>query len=329
MSTSRNRTVGSVKVELIKKSREAAMSAVQTFNNPLITFKSENFIVLMMIAWTYLLHAYYRERGIEYRYFNWRGSRRKFEKTKDGAFRYWDLSKCLSSRYCPLDSPTTKNLEFLLGLRHEIEHHRPSNLDAFISGRYQACALNYSRCLRDLFGEAYGVDQQLAYAIQFSAITRDQVVGDGSMKPEDLPENVRSYIADFDDSLSDEEFQSDRFGYRVYFFRKTVNRRGQADSVVEFVPADSDLGKELETAALLVKERERRKFRASDIVRMMQDEGYSRFRMHEFVQLWKKHDAKNPSKGFGTEVVEGVWAWYERWVDEVRDHCALNAESYR
>ena len=59
----------SVSHELVEKSREAALAAVQIFNNPQVTLKSEIFIVLMNIAWTYLLHAYYRKKGIEYRYF--------------------------------------------------------------------------------------------------------------------------------------------------------------------------------------------------------------------------------------------------------------------
>ena len=59
----------SVKKELLFKSREAALNAIQTFNNPLTTFKTETFIVLMVIAWTYLLHAYYRQEGVEYRYY--------------------------------------------------------------------------------------------------------------------------------------------------------------------------------------------------------------------------------------------------------------------
>ena len=65
----RVRRLFSVSDELVGKSRESALAAVQIFNNPLITFKSEMFIVLMNIAWTYLLHAHYRKKGIEYRYF--------------------------------------------------------------------------------------------------------------------------------------------------------------------------------------------------------------------------------------------------------------------
>lgn len=66
----RNRTGGSLDLELIAKLREAALCAVRVFNDPHVTFKSETFIVLMMIAWTYLLHAYYRRKRIEYRHFS-------------------------------------------------------------------------------------------------------------------------------------------------------------------------------------------------------------------------------------------------------------------
>ena len=51
--------------ELLSKSREAALNAVQTFNNPLTVFKAETFIMLIVVAWTYLLHAYYRREGVE------------------------------------------------------------------------------------------------------------------------------------------------------------------------------------------------------------------------------------------------------------------------
>ena len=53
----RNRRIGSLKNELLTKSGEAALSAIRIFNDPHVSFKSESFIVLMTIAWTYLLHA--------------------------------------------------------------------------------------------------------------------------------------------------------------------------------------------------------------------------------------------------------------------------------
>ncbi len=77
----KTRRVASLKRELIEKSREAALNAIRTYNDPQVTFKSESFIVLMVIAWTYLLHAYYRGKGIEYRYFTQKGKRRFFDKS--------------------------------------------------------------------------------------------------------------------------------------------------------------------------------------------------------------------------------------------------------
>jgi len=56
--TARKRRVKSIADELLQKSREAALAAVQIYNNPTIQFKAELFIITMNIAWTYLLHAH-------------------------------------------------------------------------------------------------------------------------------------------------------------------------------------------------------------------------------------------------------------------------------
>lgn len=72
----------SVANELLDKSKEAMISAVQIYNNPLIRFKSEMFIITAIISWTYLMHAYYRKNGVEYRYYRQRGQRKNLIKLK-------------------------------------------------------------------------------------------------------------------------------------------------------------------------------------------------------------------------------------------------------
>lgn len=113
MATKRNHTIRSLTSELIAKSRESGLCAIRVFNDPHVSFKSETFIVLMIIAWTYLLHAYYRKKGIEYRYFDQKGKVRKFHKTKHGAFKYWELERCLNEKTCPLGKEVITNLPFL------------------------------------------------------------------------------------------------------------------------------------------------------------------------------------------------------------------------
>lgn len=321
------RRVGSVKSELIKKSREAALAAVQIFNNPNITFKSESFIVLMIIAWTYLMHAYYRANNIEYRYFEQRGNqRRRFDKTRHGAYKHWDLERCLNEKKCPLDSDTKNNLRFLIGLRHEIEHQMTTKIDDVLSARFQACCLNYNDYVKKFFGEKYGIDTHLAFSLQFSTISMEQK--DLLQDYPALPNNILVYISEFDNDLTESEFESERFSYRLLFVPKTVNRPGQADRVIEFVKSDSQLAAGINKEYQIIKETEKQKYLPKQVVDLIKSEGFTHFSMHQHTQLWKSMDAKNPSKGFGTMVASKTWHWYDSWIQVVRKHCQDNRSSY-
>ena len=322
----RVRRTFSVSRELLTKSREAALAAVQIFNSPLITFKSEIFIVLMNIAWTYLLHAYYRKHRIEYRYYKQRAKRRVFDKTKSGAHKHWELERCLNDQQSPIDRDTANNLRFLIGIRHEIEHQMTSRLDSSLSAKFQACCLNYNEYVKKLFGERYGIDKHLAFSLQFSSISQEQV--ETLPSPGRMPSHIKAFIEGFEDKLTEEEFNSPRFAYRVLFVAKTANRKGQADQVIEFVKSDSPLTEKINAKYAVIKETEKPKYLPGQIVELMHTEGFPNFKMYHHTQLWKQLDAKNPGKGYGTKVAGKYWHWYERWIDEVRKHCQLNAEKY-
>jgi len=321
----RKRRARSIQAELLAKSREAALNAVQSFNNPLTTFKTETFIVLMVIAWMYLLHAYYKKKHVDYRYYQKKPKRRRFDRTKSGAYKYWELERCLNEESCPLDSATKGNLRFLIGLRHEIEHHKSQGLDEHLTGRYLACCLNYERVITQLFGDKYSLGSALAFTLHFRDITK---VPEAEEALNPLPHNVAKYVQEFDASLPDEDFQSPSYSYRLLFVRKLTSKKGQADRAIEFISSDSPLAKSIDHDYWVLKEVEHKKYRAGDIVRLMKEEGYIHFNMYYHTQLWKKLDAKNPGKGYGTEVVPGQWLWYDRWIEAVRQHCKKNAEAY-
>jgi len=272
------RRVYSVTTTLVSQSQDAALTGVQVFNNPLVKFKSETFIVLMHIAWTYLLHAYYRRNRVEYRYFQRIGKRRRFDRTSDGSFKYWDLGRCLSVRECPLDAPTKKNLLFLIGLRDEITHHMSPALDQFVSARYQACCLNYNRYIGQFFGDKYSIDQYLGYSLQFQSITREQLTAPTEA---DLPTNVRSFIARFDNELTADELNSERFAFRMLFVPKLVGKAGQADEVIEFLKPDSEIAQSVNRDYMAFKEVERPKFLPGQIVKMMQERNALAYRIVE------------------------------------------------
>ena len=316
----RNRKFWSVKEELLTKSQEAMLSAVQIFNNPNILFKSENFIILANISWMYLMHAYYREKKIEYRYFKQAGKRRNFDKTNKGAFKFWELERCLDEGNCPIDTVTKKNLKFLIGLRHEIEHQMTTRIDEYLSARFQACCINYNQHIKKLFGDNYGIDKHLSFSLQFSTINEDHALQLRSFS--DLPANIASYINEFDDNISDSDFNDIRYSYRVLYVPKSVNHKGQADKVIEFLPANSLEAELLNKEFVLIKEREKAKYLPSKVVKIMKDKGFTKFSLTTHSDMWNRFDAKNPKNNYGVEV-EKKWYWYDAWIKKVEEECKI------
>lgn len=322
---SRNRKIKSIKIELLTKSREAMLSAVQIFNNPNIQFKSESFIVFSNIAWTYLMHAYYRENNIEYRYFDQHGQRKRFHKTKRGAYKYWELERCLNDDDCPIDEITKSNLKFLIGLRHEVEHQMTTRIDDYLSARFQSCCLNYNQYIKQLFDTKYAIDKHLSVSLQFSTINEEQA--DKLREFTDLPKNIATYINDYDETLTDDLYNDIRYSYRVLYVPKSANRKGQADKVIEFIPANTPEAEGLNKEYVLIKEKEKKKHLPSKIVESIKAKGFAKFGMHQHTLLWKSKDGKNPNNNYGVSV-EGAWYWYDNWIKEVEEHCKQNREKY-
>ena len=125
------------------------------------------------------------------------------------------ILKNQSNKNNPIDEETTSNLKFLIGIRHEIEHQMTNKIDSSISAKLQACSINYNYYIKMLFGEEYGVDKDLGLVIQFSPITPVQK---GYMLNNDkLTTNVKNFISEFEDNLSDENIRSQKYAYRLLF----------------------------------------------------------------------------------------------------------------
>ncbi len=295
------------KHELLIKSREAMMSAVQIYNNPQIYFKSETFISLAVIAWTYLLHAYYANIGVDYRYYEQRGKRKYYDRTKYGAYKHWELEACLNNKNNPLDKKTTFNLKFLIGIRHEIEHQMTNKIDDSISAKLQACSINYNYYIKELFGMEYGVDKELGVVIQFSPIMPEQK--EELLKNEKVLTNVKSFISDFEDKLSDDEVRSPQYACRLLFTPLNANRKGQADQVIEFIKADTEEAEKINKTYTIIKETEKKKYRGKDIVEIMHSKGYKWFTPYRMTEFWKNEIGKRDA--YGVYITPEQWLWYE------------------
>lgn len=191
--------------ELLLKVREAMIAAVQTFNGAGLTFRSEIFLVTAVIAWTYLLHAWFRREGIDYRYSE--------DTTRQGADRYWELGKCLRHPRCPVKGGARKNLEFLLEIRHEIEHRMTNRIDDAIGAKLQACAINFNEILKSEFGAGLGLERRLPLALQF--VTFDRHQRSALKRAAGLPQNVEAAIHAFEHGLTEEEAKDP--AYRISY----------------------------------------------------------------------------------------------------------------
>ncbi|PQZ82815.1 MULTISPECIES: DUF3644 domain-containing protein [unclassified Brevundimonas] len=298
--------------ELLIKAREAMLHAVQGFNNPRAYFKSEVFIVTAVIAWTYLMHAHFKRQGVDYRHRDRRTS--EVLKTRHGADKHWELERCIGDAACPLDEASKANLKFLIEIRHEIEHQMTRRIDDLISAKLQACCLNFNVALKTMFGAEHGLDRELGVALQFSGIAKSQ--RDLLLKDTDLPAHLVAAHLAYEDALPDAVIRDPKYAYRVAYVERSVNAKGKADQVVEFIRPESAEGQEI--ASVLVKESERKKYKPKDIVELMQAEGYKDFKLYDHQLLWQGADAKNPVHKFGVELRPGDWWWYDKWVDHVR-----------
>ena len=298
--------------ELLIKAREAMIAAVHSFNGAGLLFRAEIFIVTSIIAWTYLMHAYYRREGVDYRY------RRAgvVQLTPSGAEKYWELDHCIATGAGPLERGTINNLKFLLEIRHEIEHRSTNRIDDALSAKLQACCLNFNDAIKSLFGIQFALERRLPIALQFVTFDGDQRA---LLAGKNLPAHIAAAMDNFHDSLTEDEQKDPRFRYRVAFVPKVTGRATNADLAVEFVRPGSPEAEAVER--VLLKEVERQKYLPSQIVAKVQDAGYPNFNMHDHTKLAQQLEARVPAKGYGVSIAN-AWYWYEGWFEKVIEKLA-------
>ena len=159
-------------------------------------------------------------------------------KTENGADRYWELGKCLRANECPVDKAVKDNLEFLLELRHEIEHRSTNRIDDAVSSKLQSCAINFNDTIEKLFGPQFGLERRLPIALQFVTFSPDQ--REVLKRAGGLPDNVATMMDAFHAKLTPDEAADSRFAFRVTFVPLTVGRPKNADAAYQLVQPGSE-----------------------------------------------------------------------------------------
>ncbi|MGD8307029.1 MAG: DUF3644 domain-containing protein [Ignavibacteria bacterium] len=252
--------------EFVEKSVKSTLLAVEIYNKPTIEYRTEGYIVMMIVAWTSLFHAIFEKDSIKYKY--------KSKKNKKG--QYYELKKCINVYQGILKREIEANLKFLIHLRDLIEHRIIPDLDHEVFGECQACLYNYEKILSENFGHKYQLYNSLAYSLQFStSYTPEQLK---SKKAYDIStiKSVKKFIERYRKSLEPEILQSIHYSFRVFLIPKVGNRIKSSDLAVEFIkydPQDEIEYESYENLLVLIKDkRATDKFlRAGEVSRQVYD----------------------------------------------------------
>ena len=299
---------------LLEGSIDAALLAVEVYNKPRTTFRSQAYIVLMIIAWTRLFHAYFN-KTIGNRYYHKKSGRYLFI---NGERKAWELKTCIKE-YKNLSEPVKANLKFFIDLRNKIEHHNVAEreVDVLIFGECQSLLYNYENILIALFGEEYAINESLAFALQFSYMRHEeQKQASKKVLSAELRE-IRNYIDNYRSSLSDEVFKSQEYSIRFIQIPK-ISNTNRGDLAMEFVREDEFDPERFEQITAITKDK-RVLVEAKNVgsilpgkvVKKVKETTLLDFMMHDHICLYTIFSVRPPGNDPNPDVTKTKYCHYD------------------
>ncbi len=231
---------------ILEGSINAALLAVEIYNKPRATFRTESFITLMIIAWNRLFHSYfYKVIGDRYYY----KKNNKYIRV-NGDKKAWNLRDSLNkfikiSKSIKISEATKQNLDFFIGWRNRIEHtHVDSSfIDTIAFGACQALLINYENLIRQLYGDSFAINENLRFSLQFSYLRdeKQKIANKSNLSKE--ASNLKKYINDFRDNLPENIYNSPEFSFKVLLVPK-ISNTNKNDLEVEFVKFNANDSKD-------------------------------------------------------------------------------------
>jgi hypothetical protein len=222
---------------ILDASIDSALLAVEIYNKPRTTFRSEGFITMMIMAWTRLFHAYFNIK-IGDRYYH--KKKNGHYDTVDGEKKAWELATCIKEYDGKLASGVESNLNFFIKLRNKIEHRHieKREVDTLIFGECQSLLFNYESQLIEFFGSSYSINEALVYSLQFSQIrSQQQEQANRSALSKDLSEIV-AFVQKYRNTLDDDTYNSIEYSIKLIQIPK-ISNTNRADAAIEFVKWDA------------------------------------------------------------------------------------------
>lgn len=278
---------------ILESAIDSALLAVEIYNKPRTSFRVENYISLMVMAWTRLFHAHFNNTIGEKYFYKKDNKYVRVECEK----KAWEVSTCIK-KYGGLTEAEENNLRFFIKLRNRIEHRHieKDTLDTLIFGECQALLYNFENTLVKLFGDDYSINENLAFSLQFSRVmTKEQREAQKNLLSKEV-KNLVEYISKYRSELSEEVFNSQEYSVKLIAIPKVVNA-SRNDLSVEFLkwesltPEEQD---EVQKLTAIVKDKVVKvegvntgRHRPSVVVEKIIEGGISEFNINHHTYLWK------------------------------------------
>jgi len=284
---------------LIEKVREAAVLAIDIYNRPMTAFRSQGFIVMMIIAWTSLMHAMYESEGIDYHYYGKDGR----PEIVNGDMKTWELSTC-TEKCSKITEAVKRNIGFFIGIRNKIEHRYAPAIDIAVFGQSQALLYNFETLLTREYGAYYSLNNTLTIPLQV-IMDRPAWQADSMKKYQAKHyQELKEYIDAYQANLSEEIQVSQEYSFRVYLVPKIGNHLTSSDIAVEFVKYDPDnpeqfQGLEKQIVAFrdkTIQVANQGKLKPKDVWVAVEARIGRRFRQGEHTKAWQYYKVRTKAK---------------------------------
>jgi len=313
--------------ELAVKSRDSAILAIDIYNRPIVAFRSQGYIVMMIIAWTALFHAICELEKKEW-----------FYKNKDGSYiiidgdkKAWDLAKCIDECENMISEAAKKNLYLFISLRNKTEHRYVPAFDLDILGECQAMLINFENLITEKFGSYYALNNALSFPLQVTTVRQEAQVEAIKKVQSQHYNELREYIKTYRGSLDDDIYSDSQYSYRVFLIPKVGNHRSSSDCAVEFVKLDPNNPDEFEAKMkdiALIRDRHvpvanQGKLRPQMVCDALSDRMDKEIKVHLHTKAWKTYNVRKQGKqaeGCDTKYCQfdephSDYVYTQAWVD--------------
>ena len=228
--------------------------------------------MLIIVAWTYLLHEHYIRKGIEIQGANG---------------KYISLRRMLARSDIPLNPGVIKNIEAIIDIRNRVEHSLFGRNDVNWLSKFQACCLNFDNAIRKLFGSKLSLSSELKFAIQFAKLDIEHL---SVLSNYEIPESIRAFDNELEGKLTPKQRGDLEYEFKVAY---TFVNASKANSHFRFVSPNSDEGEKISNVlAKKTVSDDLYPFKPKVVSRIISEKLGKRFSIHLHTNAWKLYGVR-------------------------------------